>query len=230
MRNWLTISILRQNVSFSIKSVYFQTTNLINDFLFVYLAPRSPRSPASLNSPQPRRPPPPIPAALQCLSRQQSPYHSSIPLTLPPFDHSPSRPSAIQPPSYYQVMRESGRAEVVHNANSLPNLADDANDECSYWPCSMCTFLNYPLLNQCEQCEMPRVQGIKITHSSFRPMRENNQYQGSSANINNSSSTESLNVAAVSSPSPNSPNTINASRGGDQNNSSNIIAQTATAL
>lgn len=82
-------------------------------------------------------------------------------------------------------MRETGRA--VQTANSLPNLVDDVNEE-NEWSCSMCTFHNHPLLNQCEQCDMPRVhQGIKITRSSYRPLkRENNQLQGSSSSANNS--------------------------------------------
>lgn len=25
------------------------------------------------------------------------------------------------------------------------------------WPCHICTFRNHPLMNKCEQCEMPRI-------------------------------------------------------------------------
>jgi hypothetical protein len=134
--------------------------------LIFILAQRSPA--LSQNSPRPRRPPPPIPSALRCLSRQQSNNFS----TIPPngnFQYS-------DPPGYNDVMRNSTRA-----TNSLPNLVDDVNEQ-NEWSCSMCTFLNYPLLNQCEQCDMPRVhQGIKnITNSSIRPFNfENNQLQGS---------------------------------------------------
>jgi hypothetical protein len=67
--------------------------------------------------------------------------------------------------------------------NSLPNLVNDDVSE-GEWACSMCTFLNYPLLNQCEQCDMPRVQGIRITSSSYRPLRQNNQLQQSVATTN----------------------------------------------
>jgi hypothetical protein len=82
---------------------------------------------------------------------------------------------------------------VVQTANSLPNLVDDANEQ-NEWSCSMCTFLNYPLLNQCEQCDMPRVhQGINITRSSFRPLNfENNQMQRS-VSANNSSGNSTMN-------------------------------------
>lgn len=127
-----------------------------------------------------QRPPPPIPDALRCLSLQQSPFHTQ----LPPFDQ-PSRfnSSAAQPPSYSDVMRDSGRTTVT---NSLPNLADpdDARDNEGHWSCHMCTFLNFPLLNTCEQCDMPRIQGIRITHTSYRPLHQNNQLQNSSVPTN----------------------------------------------
>lgn len=133
------------------------------------LAPRSPAvsSPSRLN-----RPPPPIPAALRCLSLQQSPFHTQ----LSPMESSRVHFPPPQPPSYTDVMRETGRT------SSLPNLVDDVSE--GEWSCSMCTFLNYPLLNQCEQCDMPRVQGIRITSSSYRPLRQNNQLQGSSVATN----------------------------------------------
>lgn len=84
-----------------------------------------------------------------------------------------------QPPSYNDVMRESGRTPIT---SSLPNLVDDDNG--GEWSCSMCTFLNYPLLNNCEQCDMPRAQGITITSSSYRPLRQNNNLQGASVATN----------------------------------------------
>lgn len=134
----------------------------------LFSAPRSPAvsSPSRLN-----RPPPPIPAALRCLSLQQSPFHTQ----LSPME-SRAHFTPPQPPSYTDVMRETGRT------SSLPNLVDDVSE--GEWSCSMCTFLNYPLLNQCEQCDMPRVQGIRITSSSYRPLRQNNQLQGASVATN----------------------------------------------
>lgn len=83
-------------------------------------------------------------------------------------------------------MRETGRPNVT---GSLPNL-DEVNE--GEWSCSMCTFLNYPLLNQCEQCDMPRVQGIRITSSSYRPLRQNNQLQGASVATNHDNSNSSV--------------------------------------
>lgn len=130
------------------------------------------RSP-SIASSTSRPPPPTIPAALRCLSLQQSPFHSQ----LPPLNTSRSN----FPPTYNDVMRQSGRAPPV--SGSLPNLANDSVNES--WACQMCTFLNYPLLNQCEQCDMPRVQGIRITSSSYRPLRQNNQLQSSTNPIDN---------------------------------------------
>lgn len=133
----------------------------------------APRSPAVSSPSRPQRPPPPIPAALRCLSLHQSPFHSQ----LPPIDTQRMQFPPVQPPSYNEVMRESGRTTVT---NSLPNLAEDEGE----WSCSMCTFLNYPLLNNCEQCEMPRIQGIRITGSSYRPFRQNNNLQGASVATN----------------------------------------------
>lgn len=133
------------------------------------------RSPA-LTSPS-RPPPPSIPSALRCLSMQQSPFHSQ----LPPFETSRENFPPAHPPSYHDVMRESGRPTT----GSLPNLVDGEGE----WSCSLCTFLNYPLLNQCEQCDMPRVQGIRITSSSFRPLWQNNQMQGSSDATNHDNNT-----------------------------------------
>lgn len=134
----------------------------------------APRSPAVTS---PSRPPPPnIPAALRCLSLHQSPFHSQ----LPPLDTSRMNFPPAQPPSYNEVMRASGRTPV---SESLPNLVNDSVSES--WACHMCTFLNYPLLNQCEQCDMPRtVPGITITSSSYRPLRQNNQMQRESVATN----------------------------------------------
>lgn len=131
-----------------------------------FLAPRS----SALTSPS-RPPPPNIPAALRCLSLQQSPFHTQ----LPPLDTSRINFPPSQPPSYNDVMRESGRSHV---SGSFPSLVNNDNVNVNEsWACQMCTFLNYPLLNQCEQCDMPRIQGIKITSSSYQPLRHNNQLQ-----------------------------------------------------
>ncbi|CRK87990.1 CLUMA_CG001776, isoform A [Clunio marinus] len=153
--------------------------NGIADEIDVVTAP--PPSPAvSLSPSRPQRPPPPIPAALRCLSLHQSPFHSQI----QPFE-SPRIHYPAQPPSYTDVLREMGRTPGVtanNNSNSLPNFVEDVNE--GEWSCSMCTFLNYPLLNNCEQCDMPRVQGIRITSSSYRPLRQNNNLQGASVATN----------------------------------------------
>lgn len=131
------------------------------------------------------RPPPPIPAALRCLSLQQSPFHTQ----LSPMESSRAHFQPAQPPSYTDVMRETGRT------SSLPNLVDDDSER--DWSCSMCTFLNHPLLNQCEQCDMPRVQGIRITSSSYRPLRQNNQLQGASVATNHAADNNHAAVQAT---------------------------------
>lgn len=134
----------------------------------VISAPRSPATPS-----RQYRPPPPIPSALRCLSLQQSPYHTR----LSPVEARRLQFPPAQPPSYSEVMRES-RMPVT---NSLPNLTNNDDVSEGAWACSLCTFLNYPLLNSCEQCDMPRVQGIRIVSSSYRPLQQHNQLQGSAS-------------------------------------------------
>jgi hypothetical protein len=159
--------------------IFFSLIVISNYFIFSLLAPRSPMTPSRQT-----RPPPPIPAALRCLSLQQSPYHTQ----LSPMDARIHFPPT-QPPSYNDVMRES-RTQIT---NSLPNLVSNDDISEGEWACSMCTFLNYPLLNQCEQCDMPRVQGIRITSSSYRPLRQNNQLQGA-ANESVATNHDNINV------------------------------------
>lgn len=99
-------------------------------------------------------------------------------------------PPPHQPPSYNDVMRESRLAAT----SSLPNLVDDDDENGQIsWPCSICTFQNHPLLNQCEQCDMPRLsQGIKITSHSYRPLRQNNNLQSSSSSFSTNNDNSNL--------------------------------------
>lgn len=160
------------------KSMLYQLVRLNDkfvEFLKIIENISAPRSPAVTST---SRPHPPIPTALRCLSLHQSPFHTQP----TPLDTSRLNFPQTQPPSYNDVMRESGRTPVTA---SMPNLANNENDDVNEgeWSCSMCTFLNYPLLNQCEQCDMPRVQGIKITSSSYRPLRQNNPMQRASESV-----------------------------------------------
>ncbi|CAO1426389.1 unnamed protein product [Diamesa serratosioi] len=135
---------------------------------------------------QPPRPPPPIPSALRCLSLHQSPYLSQLP-NLPTQQRIPQLP-----PSYSDVMRENNiiNRNLSMNSNSQTNVdlqqrrsesqEDEDYENGQKWTCNMCTFLNHELMSSCEQCEMPRVTGIKITSSHYRPLRQNNQFQQAS--------------------------------------------------
>ncbi|CAO1425070.1 unnamed protein product [Diamesa tonsa] len=139
---------------------------------------------------QPPRPPPPIPSALRCLSLHQSPYLSQLP-------NLPTQQQRIPqlPPSYSDVMRENNNIinrNLSLNGNSQTNVdqqqrRSESQENEDYengqkWTCNMCTFLNHELMSSCEQCEMPRVTGIKITSSHYRPLNQHNQYQQASPN------------------------------------------------
>lgn len=144
-----------------------------------HLAQRSPR--AIINAYSPNGPPP-IPRGL--VSRKG---HSPSNSLLPQLDTTGIRYPPTQPPSYHEVMmRETG-----HNQQQMDsNLVDDK------WTCSICTYQNHYLINMCEACEMPRIQGIKITASSFRPFpQQHNQMQGASVpNNDNNSNNNTSNV------------------------------------
>lgn len=134
------------------------------------------RSPHSINSPNA---PPPIPKELRSLRRGNSPQ---TPQPLPQLDTSGIRYPSSQPPSYNEVMMRG-------NSSPLPRpTSTDAADD-NKWTCSMCTFRNHQLLSICEACELPRLQGITVTSSSYRPLLQNNQMQRSAVPTNVSQAT-----------------------------------------
>lgn len=148
-----------------------------------FLAQRSPLAINACNSPNA---PPPIPRGL--VSRKgHSPSHS----LLPQLDTAGIRYPISQPPSYNEVMHsirnEPQRSPVMRESNSYSNIVDEK------WTCTMCTFQNHGLLNLCEACEMPRVQGITITSSSYRPLNQNNHLQGASSVPTNDSNNNNNN-------------------------------------
>lgn len=65
------------------------------------------------------------------------------------------------------------------------------------WTCTICTFQNHHLMDICETCEMPRVSGIKITSSSFRPLLENNQLQGATNDSNSNNNSNVIQATAL---------------------------------
>lgn len=68
------------------------------------------------------------------------------------------------------------------------------------WNCHMCTFQNHPLLDKCEQCEMPRIlHGMKceppnpcLAFGMIRPLGEGGPYSPNHIFINNNSPDLSL--------------------------------------
>lgn len=107
--------------------------------------------------------PPPIPKGL--VSRKShSPSNSLLP-------HLDTTHPASQPPSYNEAI-------AMRETDKVPRR--DVNSIEEKWTCSICTFRNHHLMDICETCEMPRVSGIRITASSFRPLLENNHLQGAS--------------------------------------------------
>ncbi|KAL7024392.1 hypothetical protein ACKWTF_013021 [Chironomus riparius] len=144
----------------------------ISDEIDVVTSPQPSRAIMSASSPSV---PPPIPKGL--VSRKG---HSPSNSLLPQIDNIIKFP-ASQPPSYHEAvtMRETER---------IPRRDVNSIDE--KWTCTICTFQNHHLMDICETCEMPRVSGIKITSSSFRPMLENNQLQGATNDSNSNNSNE----------------------------------------
>ncbi|XP_018046919.1 PREDICTED: TGF-beta-activated kinase 1 and MAP3K7-binding protein 2 isoform X1 [Atta colombica] len=86
----------------------------------------------------------------------------------------PTRPSNLQPPRL-PSQPPAWRSEQPANDNDR-----EERDEPS-WVCTMCTFDNHPLMNKCEECDMPRLLNrssagetqdihIRVTHHhNFSP-------------------------------------------------------------
>jgi Zn-finger in Ran binding protein and others len=81
---------------------------------------------------------------------------------------TPSRPKPPRPPPpainnnqqpYNYEYERNYFAHLLDNNNR--NVNNDANTVANadrHWTCSVCTFRNHPLLNKCEQCEMPNIE------------------------------------------------------------------------
>lgn len=72
-------------------------------------------------------------------------------------------------------MSEISPSSMNNNRSMRSHYQQPADDE--KWTCSMCTFRNHCLLQICEACELPRVQGITVTSTSYHPLLQNNQLQ-----------------------------------------------------
>ncbi|XP_015598783.1 TGF-beta-activated kinase 1 and MAP3K7-binding protein 2 isoform X2 [Cephus cinctus] len=91
-----------------------------------------------------------------------------------PFNASPP-PLPSQPPAW----------EPAPSRNTIPNVnidPDRDDRDGPSWVCKMCTFDNHPLMDKCEQCDMPRLLNhntgetqdihIRVTHHhNFSPRR-----------------------------------------------------------
>lgn len=51
-----------------------------------------------------------------------------------------------------QLQQQQRFSAAIH-----PSVSVAENDNEPHWQCHLCTFRNHPLMNKCEQCEMPRV-------------------------------------------------------------------------
>lgn len=72
----------------------------------------------------------------------------------------PPRPPRPPPPRVFVSPTAATPISSIHSSASSTGDAtaydDGANtDGGRMWCCNMCTFQNHPLLNKCEQCEMP---------------------------------------------------------------------------
>jgi hypothetical protein len=75
---------------------------------------------------------------------------------------------------------------INNNNNSNNNFSDGPS-----WICSVCTFQNHPLLDKCEQCEMPNINlttSVTTTSGGTTGISENNYYNNTrSPQVNNAS-------------------------------------------
>lgn len=66
------------------------------------------------------------------------------------------------------------RSQSLANVNRVPfNNMTFQDNEGPKWNCHLCTFLNHPDLDKCEQCEMPRILHGK--RPSYPNINYNNQ-------------------------------------------------------
>lgn len=132
--------------------LYFTVLGETNEAFYqnIYSGQRLP-----VQSRPPRPPRPPLPVALRCLSTQQHPIQQ-------------------------QQQQFSNNHQNNNNINSSSSNSCNNNNynEGPPWICNMCTFQNHPLLNKCEQCEMPQISSGTNNNSG------NNNNNTASPNIN----------------------------------------------
>ncbi|XP_063829643.1 uncharacterized protein LOC135078970 isoform X1 [Ostrinia nubilalis] len=116
----------------------------------------------------------------------------------------------LPPPSATQKLREyvellrdqcdtmAKRLEMTGNVRERERERDDSGNFYSNiytgqqpsasWQCHLCTFRNHPLLNKCEQCEMPRIVGTsppRTQDSGFGSFRDSSRSIRSNKQLTN---------------------------------------------
>ncbi|KAG5876376.1 hypothetical protein JTB14_032187 [Gonioctena quinquepunctata] len=64
------------------------------------------------------------------------------------------------PPAPPPRLRTQNRRRLQYQG---PQLFSNADIEGPKWNCGICTFLNHPILDKCEQCEMPRILHVSAS-------------------------------------------------------------------
>lgn len=74
------------------------------------------------------------------------------------------------------ITQKHNISEQVDSGNFYSNIYTGQQ---STWQCHMCTFRNHPLLNKCEECDMPRIlvgtSPARTHDSGFGSLRDRNR-------------------------------------------------------
>ncbi|CAG9817660.1 unnamed protein product [Phaedon cochleariae] len=83
-------------------------------------------------------------------------------LDLTPRQHNRRRPPAQYPNA--QAQYQNAQAQYQNAQAQYQNAQAQSTDpEGPKWNCGLCTFLNHPVLDKCEQCEMPRIVHVSAS-------------------------------------------------------------------
>lgn len=77
--------------------------------------------------------------------------YTGQPLPMRPFTNSNPPPLPIRPPVWQPEQS---------------TMANDNDRDGPSWVCTMCTFDNHPLMNKCEECDMPRLLSSAASSSA----------------------------------------------------------------
>lgn len=129
------------------------------------------RLPSLARPPRPPRPPPP--AALRSISYPSVQHHNNNNSFNYNQNNQSNQQQQQQQPHQQQYQHHN---HIIHNNNDDDD--DNSNADGPPWICSMCTFHNHPLLNKCEECDMPRISSgtVQVTASQFKPRLQHMQF------------------------------------------------------